>query len=250
MPEEAGAIRGRFWRRWFALVVDVLAIGVVLAALGILLFGPTDGRIRVGNVPVHVRTCYGLSSLPAEFRLPQDFKVTHAARCTFSFLGYVYNRVMIVSEVTRSGAVTYTRSVTVAVDADGRPVWAFYLDYLVIFLLAGYLLLLEWRFGSTLGKNLLDLRVQSLGGGSLSFAQAAKRTFVRLLPVLILTPVLIPAMWLDADGLLALLNYFLPASAIAAAVGLILLVNFIVTVRRGNLPWHDRWAGTEVVRGR
>jgi hypothetical protein len=30
----------------------------------------------------------------------------------------------------------------------------------------------------------------------------------------------------------------------------IILGNFVIEVRRGALPWHDRLAGTEVVLGR
>jgi uncharacterized RDD family membrane protein YckC len=250
MSDEPGAERGRFWRRMFAFIIDAVAIGAVLAAFGISLFGPTEGRIRVTNVLVNVRSCHSLNALPAGLSLPKDFKVTQAARCTSQFLGWVHDRVMVVSEVTRSGAVSYTRSVTFAVDADGRPMRAFYLDYLVVFLLAGYLLLLEWRFGTTLGKNLLDVRVHSLGGGPLTLLQAAKRMFVRLLPAWILTAALLPVIWLDAGMLFSLMNYLLVVYAVGAALGLVLLVNFILTVRRGNLPWHDRWAGTEVVRGR
>jgi uncharacterized RDD family membrane protein YckC len=247
---EVGAARARIWRRVCAFAIDALAIGAVLAVLGIVLFPLTDGRVRVDSVPLNVRTCYALRALPPELGLPSDFKVTHAARCTLTFLGYVHNRVLIVSEVTRSGEVTYTRTLTFAADADGRPTSAFALDNFAIFLLVGYLLLFEWRFGSTLGKDLAGVRVQSLAGGPLAFSQAARRTLVKMLPVLILTPVLIAAMWLDPGSLLPLMRYFFVSIALTAAVGIVLLINFIVSVRVGGLAWHDRWAETEVLRGR
>jgi uncharacterized RDD family membrane protein YckC len=250
MVGEAVATRARFWGRIGAFIIDALVIGTFLAVLGIILFPLTDGRIRVDSVPLNVRTCYALNALPPELGLPPDFKVTQAARCTLTFLGYVHNRVLIVSEVTRSGAVTYTRTLTFAADADGRPTSAFELDHLAIFLLAGYLLLLEWRFGKTLGKDLVGVRVQSLAGGPLTLSQAVKRTLVKMLPVLILTPALIAAMWLGPGSLLPFMKYLFVIIALAGAVGLVLLVNFVVTVRVGNLPWHDRWAQTEVLRGR
>jgi uncharacterized RDD family membrane protein YckC len=247
---DARVSRARFWRRVFAFAIDVLAVEAVVAALGLLLFPLTDGRIRVATVPVNVRTCHLVQSLPTEFRLPTNFEVTHAVQCTYAFFGHVHDRAVIVSEVTRSGALTYERNITFAVDADGRPQRAFYLDHLGILLFAGYLLLLEWRFGATLGKELLDMHVQSLGGGRLSFSQAAKRLLVRFLPVLILMPWVVAQLGGDAEQLFSLMSYFSVLVALAVAVALAQLINFIVTVRFGNRPWHDRWAGTEVVRGR
>jgi uncharacterized RDD family membrane protein YckC len=175
-------------------------------------------------------------------RLPPDFKVTHAARCTLQFLGCVYDLVVVLSEVTQSGAGTVIRTIWFAIDADGQPMRVFYLDYLGIFLFAAYLLTTEWRFGKTLGMDLLDMRVQSLGGGPLTFVQAGKRLSVRLIPTLIFAPLLFLTE-AETDTALILLT-------VAALAALIQLINFIIAVRRGNLPWHDRWAGTEVVRGR
>jgi hypothetical protein len=71
-----------------------------------------------------------------------------------------------------------------------------------------------------------------------------------MIPFLILVPLLIPAIGLDVGTLFFLMNYFFIVMAVAAVASLILLANFIVTVRRGDLPWHDRWAHTEVLRGR
>src|SRR5262245_9410460 len=125
MAGEAGVARSRFWRRAIAFFVDGFAIGILLGAMGLALFEPTNGAIRVSSVPLSVRNCYPLNSLPAGVRLPPDFKVTHAARCTFAFLGFVYNRVVVLSEITRSGAGIFTRTIWFAIDSDGQPMRAF-----------------------------------------------------------------------------------------------------------------------------
>jgi uncharacterized RDD family membrane protein YckC len=215
--------------------------------MGLALFEPTNGAIRVSSVPLSVRNCYPLNSLPAGVRLPPDFKVTHAARCTFAFLGFVYNRVVVLSEITRSGAGIFTRTIWFAIDSDGQPMRAFYLDYLGIVLLPAYLLLSEWRFSRTFGKDLLGVRVRSLNGGALTIVQAVKRLLVRSIPLLIMAPALFLPHLMHPTGLFPGILALYGVGGVAAVV---LLVNFIIAVRRGDLPWHDRWAKTEVVRGR
>lgn len=248
MAGEIEATRARFWRRAIAFFIDVFTIGIFLSVLGLALFKPTNGAIRISSVPLSARHCSEVSSPPVGIRLPPDFRVTHIFRCTFQFLGFVYNRVGLISEVTPlRGGIFTTRTVRFAIDAHGQPVRAFYLDYLGIFLLPACLLLSEWRFGKTLGKYLLDVRVRSLSGGALTIGQAAKRLLVRSIPSLVLAPVVLLPYLMDPAATITVK----PAPYVASGTaGLALLVNFIISVRRSALPWHDRWAKTEVVRGR
>lgn len=239
--------RAGFWRRGFALFIDSCLIAFVLGLLGLVLFGPTGGFIRVSNMLIDSRNCSEVD--PQRLELPRlpPFRITHAVRCTRSVLGYVHDRALTVAEVTRSGAVTYTQSLTFAVDAEGRPTRAFYLDPLILALLPAYILLLEWRYGRTLGKDLLGLRVRTLGGGALTFVQAAKRLLIRFLPEIVwIVPLLLAILGASAPGT----GYFWGIWFVGAAAAIAILVNFAVNVRRGDLPWHDRWAGTEVVRDR
>jgi hypothetical protein len=127
--------RARFWRRVFAFFIDGCAVVAIIAAIGISLFSATDGRIRVANTLVNRSTCSQGSAVPAGLNLPANFNVTHVVRCTRYFFGVVHDRTLTVREVTRSGSLTHTRSITFPVDADGRPMRAFYLDHFGIFLL-------------------------------------------------------------------------------------------------------------------
>jgi uncharacterized RDD family membrane protein YckC len=178
--------------------------------------------------------------------------VTNAGQCTSQILGHVFDRYLVVSEVTHSDKgsynVTYTRTLQYPIDTDGHPISAFYLDYLLLFFWAGYLVLLEWKQGSTIGKGLLGLEVRSVGGGSLTFVQAAKRTAILFIPFYPLLPFFVATIWMSPVGILNLAPYMFAAFAVCWVLLIVMGWNFIAAVRRGELAWHERWAGTEVVR--
>jgi uncharacterized RDD family membrane protein YckC len=244
-------VRAGLWPRAIALVIDGCLITVVLGSLGLVLFVPTGGRIRVADTLVGSRTCTtpNLQILQdLNIPLPQNFRVTDIARCTKTLLGYVHDRVLVVAEITHSGATTTTRELTIPLDTEGLPTRAFYLDSLWFLVFAAYVLLLEWRTGRTLGKDLMDIRVQSLAGGPPTLVQAVKRFLVRFFPTILLgslslmsiagvTATTAPALFWFV-GLVSLLSF------------MAVVANFIVEVRRRALPWHDRFAGTEVALGR
>jgi uncharacterized RDD family membrane protein YckC len=243
-------MRADFWRRTLAISIDLALIALIVTVAGVLLFGPTDGRVRIGGALIDVTRCSSVDPQRLVLSNPPPIHITDARRCTKSFFGLVHDRTLQVEEVTRSGTITYRRGETYPVDADGRVVQAYYIDTLILVLFVGYMLWLEWRFGQTLGKRIMHIRVQSLGGGPIDFAQAVKRSVIRILP------------WLLPVLLLMLLsmfstNFFLAFASgetiwilwlVVVVTGLVYVVNFVQTTRRRELPWHDRWAATEVVR--
>ena len=246
--EAAGARRARFWRRAFALLIDTILVSFVLAVAGLILFGPTNGRIRVSSTLIYSTNCEAPDArqlAEARAALPEDFHATSAARCTKTILGYVFDRTLFVEEVKQSGIVISKRGASFATDRDGHVVDAFYLDNFWFVLFAAYLVILEWRVGYTLGKDLMGIRVRSLSSDSISLAQAAKRFVVRFLPVVCLTIVFSfsSLAWAIVSSTLGMLANGL----IVTGLGLAILINFIFAVRRDQLPWHDRFAGTEVV---
>ena len=174
--------RPGFWRHAGAMLIDIIVIGFVLGLAGLALFAPTDGRIRVRSLPIDFTSCSSQAPDAEKVALPSDFHPTNASRCTKSIFGYVYDRTLKLSEVTRSGMTTYSRDITFPVDADGHPTKAFYLDELSVPLLAIYLLLLEWRFGRTLGKAATGVLIRSLDRRPLTFGQAFKRVLIRIIP--------------------------------------------------------------------
>lgn len=253
---DEGSNRAGFWPRAWALLIDGCLVTLVLGLAGLFLYTPTAGRIRVGSTLLSSQECWDLSpealqNLPTQIRnmrAPPDFQPTNAVRCTTSLLGHPHDNVVIVSQVTRFGSGTYTRSLEFPIDTEGAPLRAFYLDRLWVLLFAVYVVGSEWRYGRTLGKDLMNMRVQSLTGEPASFIQAAKRFFVRFLPLVLADSLsftggfIVPLLASSGFPWVLWLLFLSPFLAIQA--------NFIIAVRRQSLPWHDRFAATEVVVGR
>jgi len=245
----AAPSRAGFWRRFFALLIDVCLITLVLGMIGFLLFMPTAGAVRVSSMLINSQSC-----IPADVKtlstldlgLPANLQVTHAARCTRTLLGHVFDRILVVSEVSRSGAVTSTRGFQFPVDTEGRPMHAFYLDNLSAVLLPIFLIVTQWRFGRTLGQDLMDIRVRSLTGEPASLVQVLKRVLLLLSPVVLLDAWTLSVLLFGVvEPWLAI---FVPICL--AAIAIAIAINAILTVRHGNLAWHDQFAGTEVISGR
>jgi uncharacterized RDD family membrane protein YckC len=242
--------RAGFWRRALAILIDLALIAFISTITGVLLFGPTDGRIRVGSALIDFTRCSRVDPQQLTLPDPPPFHITNADRCTKAFFGIVHDRILRVAEITHSGATTYTRWMTYPVDADGHVTKAFYTDYLTLIVLVAYVLLLEWRYGWTLGKRVMHIRVQSLGGGPITFIQAVIRSAVRFLPwPLFALPFILPlftsyeAFFAFAASTTA--KMLILVTFIAA---LVFIANYVAATCRRKLPCDDRLAGTEVVR--
>jgi uncharacterized RDD family membrane protein YckC len=231
-----------FWRRAFALAIDY----AVLAFAGILLFQATGGVVRISQFPmVENLTCASSATSV------QQQAASQTTICERTLFGLVHDRWIDVSEHARSGDAMVTRTVRTPVDAAGRPVRAFYLDHLLILLLAAYLGVAEWLFGTTLGKRLVGIRVQSQGGGRLRFGSACRR-LLRFMPALLLAPAVVVATPASLESIAWSTEYWVVLSVyvFSAVLWVAVLANFIMAVINDDLPWHDRWARTEVVMAR
>jgi uncharacterized RDD family membrane protein YckC len=246
------------------LFIDLLVIGAVLAIVGIGLAKLTGGQIRVANALINSTSCVPADPVPAGASPPAGFVPTKTLRCTRSFAGLVANDwyLAFVRDPHPGSTATPAETRKVPLDPDGRVASPLYIDGIELVLLLAYLVFGETRSGATAGKKLLGLRVRSLDGGNPSFLQAVKR-LLRIVPLAIFTG----SVELDI-GLLTAIGPFAFLSKLAGYVGIdaglvlaagvligilcmaiAFLVNFARTTGRGDLPWHDRWAGTEVVHG-
>jgi uncharacterized RDD family membrane protein YckC len=249
--------RGGFWRRVFAILIDVILLIVLLDLAGAWLASVTAGQIRLSDTFVSYSSCMSVTK-PDWLQLPDGFTPTGITRCTKSFFGVPYDWTLNVVERTQvRPGTTYIRSFSVPLDANGQITRPFYLDWLLLPLLAVYAFLLEWRFGATVGKLLLKLRVRSLDVDPLRPDQVGRRTAMRMFPFLPLIAIVFLLMLIDpvrgASWLFdqTMVKFWATAAVIGAAVVLPVLIfglNFLIATRRGSLPWHDRWADTEVVR--
>jgi uncharacterized RDD family membrane protein YckC len=244
-------IRARFWRRTLALLIDAVLVMTFVAFVGLFLFAPTGGRMRVESFPlVDFTACkiYRPSDPPAGIELPPGFKMTNFSVCAKHVFGTLHDLFLRLTERSQSGTFVMVRTLDIPIDATGAPTTPFYVDYFGILVLAVYLVLCEWRFGSALGKRLLGLRIRSLDGNALTFNQASTRILVGMIPVY---PSLIVMFLQAAAGPIFLYTYFWYFIALAILSGicfLVGLVSFIKSVRKSDLPWHDRAPETEVVR--
>jgi uncharacterized RDD family membrane protein YckC len=242
-------VQAGFWRRVLALTIDGLLIAAVLALAGMLLFDRTDGRIRVGYVPlVGHEICRSVSvdATRAQLRLPENFNPSRAEACVSAVAFIVHDRKLVLTSEHTFGAFTRTWSVTRPLDGNGRLAEAFYLDRLFLALLVLYLLVFEWLFGATPGKRLLGVRLRIRDGTGRPFVRILKRVLFRLLPVLAcLLLVLAASAW---DGaLLEDLRVVAAVVVLVAALAGAQVIDFLRAVLNDDLPWHDRWAGTEAV---
>jgi uncharacterized RDD family membrane protein YckC len=244
--------RAGFWRRLFAFLIDFALIIAITGPIGLWLGSATSGSVRISNTIVDSSVCMG-GTMPPELQLPSDFKVTNIVQCTKYFFGIPHDWVLSLIERTPLGSNSaYTRGVTVPLDPTGQLTNPFYVDILAPFLLAAYLFLAERKFGSSVGKRTLRVVVRSIDGKPLRAIQAAKRTVLYMVPILSYQTILLYLMMIDSRKWVV--EVFGHATAYRAAwLAIILLtlafaINFIVTTWRRTLPWHDEWAGTEVVR--
>jgi hypothetical protein len=234
---------GHFWRRFFALFIDWLLIAFIVGVIGLLLFKPTDGNIRVSSVLWQETTCYPLDSNFRPTGLPEGFRLTKASYCLISFLGITHDRKVFMHDIREHGSSKFTWTLHVPVDNAGNLTQAIYLDNFLPLLFAAYVWLMEWKLGATLGKDFLKLRVRSLirPDGRLEPSQAAMR-LVRYSPLLL---VMIGMEFHGGDFYLIILILSLFSIATLIVDGLAAFAMF-----KNRLPWYDRWANTAVILGR
>jgi uncharacterized RDD family membrane protein YckC len=243
--------RAGFWRRLFAFLIDFTLVTGIVGLIGLWLGSATNGGIRISNTVIDSSVCVG-GTIPAELRIPSAFKPTNVTQCTKSFFGIAHDWVLDVAERTLVRPnTTYTRGIALPLDPAGQLANPIYLDVLIPFLLAAYLILAERKHGNSIGKRALRLSVRSIDRNHLSGSQAAKRTILFMLPIIFYQSALLYFMMIDSSQWLV--QSIEHASAITARwiISVILLsafaINFMVTSWRRSLPWHDEWAGTEVV---
>lgn len=249
-------MRAGSWDRAVAIAVDLLLINLLIAVIGLALTGVTGGKVRVANTVLNVVDCTSSEPVPSGLELPDGFEAGDAHRCTRSVVGIVHDWKLVVSEKATVGEDPKDRrQITLSADRMGRPVQAFYLDDLILVVLAAYLLVLEWLFGATLGKYIVGIRVQSLGGAPLDIIQAGKRMLIRLIVLLSGSPT---GSTIESSAETHRISLTLVTSHSIGDFGLwsdglkflviAYFISFIVATSRRFLPLHDRWAGTEAVR--
>lgn len=246
------AVRAGFMRRLSALFIDVLLLLSIMTVIGVPMAKLSGGAVRVQSALVKSIDCKKLDTMPAGIDLPSGFKPTSIESCTTSSFGTPFNWTLVAQQVVeedvKMGGTEYTVSKKLSysypLSPYGLPTDPFYLDEYSIALFALYFIVFEWLFGRTLGKRLLGMRVQSLGGERVWLVQAIKRSVMRF-GWLALVPIGSKLLESSPDQLVAILVGLAVVNLIAIVA---ILFNAMRAMGDGELPWHDRWAATEVVR--
>jgi uncharacterized RDD family membrane protein YckC len=174
--------RGGFWRRLGALVVDALIIAAGLQLLGIPAYAVSSGRVQ-SNI-VHIVYVYRLDAIPPGLKIPPEFRANYVYINVNTLFGFPTGRWVEISQEPQPHPGSNV-SLTVPVDAYGKPLNGQWLDFQWLHILALLVFRIgcEREHGQTTGKRLMRVRVVQIVPGSGRFSAAAKRNLAFFLPI-------------------------------------------------------------------
>jgi RDD family len=241
-------LRGGFWRRALAMLIDLIAIAAVLQLAALALFPLSNGHVQFSGGPFYALNCQKLDQVPDGVRISAGFGADTIADCRQSLLGLPTARSLTVSRITRDGAVTRIATVRHMLDAQGKPTGGWPLDIFILPLLIGLRFWLD-RIGGSPGRRICRIGLSDgMNGHYPPPATLVNRRYVAL--ALPLAP---PWIW-SAYGTL------FPGSALVGAsmywlcwvgTGLPLLIAALEaadSIIRRRDTFYDRFAQTSVLR--
>jgi uncharacterized RDD family membrane protein YckC len=154
-------LRGGFWRRAIAFLIDVLVVFVPFQLLVVVLYMSSDGAVQMTS-GITFTECRNVTSLPGGLDPPPPAGANFARLCRASFFGLETARWVVVGRATKEGITTKTISRSYTIGPDGKPKQAISIDTIAVLALFLYLVVLEWRLGATLGKRIQDIRVMDV----------------------------------------------------------------------------------------
>lgn len=235
-----------FWIRLLAHFIDFLIWGFATSLIGLLLVYAAPNVFGMGSAVLNWRSCNQLSSIPPSIPAVAGLSPNLAVHCTKSFLGLEYRNEVILAEVRREGHSTSTKSMTYAVGPDLQLSQAFDLDLVFWVMLLGYIVMTQGRYGATLGKWLLRLRVIGPDGRAPGWRAALVRNLVLSGPGLATLAVLLP---LTLSGaFFVYLAWVVPVFILCGLASLVLGVQIWWTATHERPSFHDQVARTRVIR--
>ena len=241
-------VRGGFWRRALAVLIDLIAIAAVLQLAALALFPLSNGHVQFSGGPFYALNCQKLDQVPEGLRISAGFGASTMTDCRQSLLGLPTARTLTVSRTTQDGAVTRVTTVRHMLDAHGKATGGWPLDIFILPLLIGFRFWLD-RIGGSLGRRICRIGLSDgLNGHYPPPATLVNRRYAAL--ALPLAP---PWIW-SAFGVL------FPGSALVGAsmywlcwvgTGLPLLIAALAaadSIIRRRDAFYDRFAQTSVLR--
>lgn len=227
-----------------------------LQILVALIFSLSNGYIQ-GNFGIMGSSCTALNALPPGLQT-QIANPTHATDCRKSFFGFDISRVLVVSRV-EEGDLTTTLSETFWLDSAGHLTdrAGYDVTWIAILVLLIYFVVLEARYGVTIGKKAIGIRVIRVAAPQISgvgLGRAIARRFAWQIGGIPYLLTQVPMFWYryDAEALSSLVNspVYLSASYAAMAVFAVWLAWIVISMARKRDPVYDRIIGTAVIRKR
>lgn len=238
--------RAGFLRRALALAIDALVIITPFQLLAALLYVPSGGAIQATGTTFE---CHYVQ-LKEPLNPPAPARSNLARECRSSIFGFVTSRTLIVGGTLRTGHLTRVvlHSYNLADDAPSRRVFS--LDWLAQLTFVAYLVAMEHRTGTTLGKCICRVSVVSWtspGKIGIPLLSAAIRQLAKWLSFVPVLAFLLYEYWVDGlDGFITGKWSFTKFIWLMGVVVLWYLINFILIITKRD-PIYDRLARVAVL---
>lgn len=254
MDQTAALERAGFWRRFWALAVDLFIVGALVQTIAIPAYIFSDGRIQSAGV-IRTKQCVALPSvphMPPGFEFPFKDPPNYATICILSFFGLETARILEIGRETHTGdknsIITTSGGTWVRYPLDRHNrIGAYPLDLIIppIF----FLLRLLFDGGpGTVGRRLLGIRlVKALATEILSpgIGASARRYAILAIPFALVWVIQVYA---GLFATIAMLPRLLPLTIGTGLIALVVAIIAIVSIVRRRDTFYDRFAGTAVVR--
>jgi uncharacterized RDD family membrane protein YckC len=147
-----------FWRRYLAVMIDLVILSLLFQIIGAILFVATSGWIQQ-SFGVTFTNCEIAQTVPDGLFPPPPAGANFARQCRVYFFGAETARRLEVGRLTTEGNTANIVSQSYMLDRDGQPINGVSIDWIVMVIFIAYLLAMETRFGATLGNLVMRIRV-------------------------------------------------------------------------------------------
>lgn len=149
--------RAGFWRRWLAILIDMIVVMFPFQILAAVLFATTAGMIQMDNG--FFSFCETGKTIPQALNPPPPHDSNFAQVCRISFFGMPTGAILTVGRITRDGNRTTSVHQSYMLDKDGTPINGTSIDWIVELAFLAYLVGMIWKTGKTLGARIVGVRV-------------------------------------------------------------------------------------------
>lgn len=241
--------RAGFWLRWLATLIDSIVAMVPFLILAPFLFAVTAGGVQMNY---GYRVCRAEKTISQALDPLPPHDSNFARICRASFFGAPTGATLTVGRVRRDGRTISTVSQAYMLDKDGKPIHGTSIDGIVELAFLGYLIVMVWKTGRTLGARALQIRVVNIATPAAAGVPLHKAIARYLAMAIGFAPTFVVLHYqsvatggsADAVFTAGYFKWFNYASGLAALWVLLL----IIQIAMKSDPVYDRLAGTAVLK--